>query len=148
MGSEFYRIMISKLLRIVLVGALMGAGSLSASDEDSVLHDKMEQVSRSLKLLRRAGEDYEKATGLVQEAQVIMLECFSLMPYLVEKMPEGKEKALAMAQYRKLMAESYKKLCDLELAYLSGDIDKIDDALDEVKGSRKDGHEKFIEEDQ
>lgn len=126
----------------------MSASSLVASDEDSVLHEKMEQVNRSLKLLRRAGDDYEKAAGLVQEAQAVMLECFPLVPYQVEKMPDGKEKSVAIANYKKLMAESYKRLCDLELAYFSGDIDKIDDALDEVKDSRKDGHEEFIEQEQ
>lgn len=144
--GKFSRKMSFKGIRLVLLGVLFSTGLLFAADEEeSTLHGKMEEVNRSLKLLRRAGDDYGKAAELVQQAQVVMLECFHLVPELVENMPEGKEKAVAMANYRKLMAESYKKLCDLELAYLSEDLDRIDDVLDEVKGSRKNGHQEFIE---
>jgi hypothetical protein len=145
--AEFYRDMTSKFLRLVMMGSLLGAGPLVADVEETPLHDKMEEVNRSLKLLRRAGDDYEQCVDLVQQAQTLMLECFAFAPYSVGKMPEGKEKTVAIANYKKLMAKSYQNLCDLEIAYLSGDIEKIDLAMRDVKQGRKDGHEEYIEED-
>ncbi|MBK1832631.1 hypothetical protein [Roseibacillus ishigakijimensis] len=106
----------------------------------------MDEASTSLKLLRRAGDDYAKAIALVQEAQGHLLECFQYVPVKVEKMADGKEKQEAIANYKKMLAQSYQALCDLEIAYLSEDLDKIDDAMDVVKESRGDGHDVFVEE--
>ena len=128
----------------MLASSFLATGVGSA--DDTPLAEKMDEVSGSLKMLRRAGDDYAKALGLVQQAQKQLLETFAFVPAIIEKMPDGKEKQLAMANYKKTLAASYQTLCDLEIAYLSEDIDKIDDAMDLVKKSRKDGHEEFIEE--
>lgn len=137
--------MFKRVFSSVLVGSLLIVGNAFA--EATPLEEKMDEVSGCLKSLRRAGDDYAKALVLVREAQVALIECFALSPAMIEKMPEGKEKAIAMANYKKTLAASYQTLCDLELAYLSEDEDKIDDAKDAVKKSRKDGHREFIEED-
>jgi len=138
--------MVTRIITLATFASFLVLGQLHAEEEESPLHEKMEEVNRSLKLLRRAGEDYEKAAGLVRQAQTLMLECFAFVPATIEKMPEGKERNIAWANYRKTMAQSYQTLCDLELAYISGDLDQIDDAMDEVKGLRKEGHEEYIEE--
>ena len=107
----------------------------------------MDEVSGALKLLRRAEGDLTKCLELVHEAQDALLECFAYTPAMLEKMPEGKERSEALANYKKTLASSYQTLCDLEIAFLSEDQDKIDDAMSLVKKSRKTGHEEFIEED-
>ncbi len=135
-----------KFLYTILLGSFLASGS-SFAEEETPLVQKMDQVARSLKLLRRAKDDYAKCIELVREAQQGILDSFQYMPVLFEKLPEGKEKMEAEVAYKKSMADSYKALCDLELAYLSEDEDKIDDAMDVVKKSRKDGHEEFIEEE-
>lgn len=137
--------MMKKLIQTVLVGSVL-ATSVAFADE-TPLAEKMDEVSGSLKGLRRAGDNYGKALELVRAAQKAILECFAFSPEMIEKMPEGKEKATALANYKKTLAASYQTFCDLELAYLSEDQDKIDDAKDLVKKSRKTGHQEFIEED-
>ena len=147
MGMKGFRIgpmMFKKFITVVFAGSLLSTGSCFA--EDTPLTEKMDEVSGALKSLRRAKDDYAKCLELVREAQVKLLECFAFTPALVEKMPEGKEKITAVANYKKSLAHSYQTLCDLEIAYLSEDIDQIDDALDVVKKSRGDGHDELIEQ--
>ena len=136
-----------KFFHAILVGSVLLAGGVQADEEETPLAEKMDEVSGNLKMLRRAGDDYAKALELVRDAQAKLLECFAYTPEMLEKMPEGKEKATAIANYKKTLAASYQTLCDLEVAYLTEDLDKIDDAMDLVKKSRKDGHQEFIEED-
>ena len=137
--------MFKKLIAVVFVGSLLSTGSAFA--QDTPLTEKMDEASGALKMLRRAKDDYPKCLELVREAQSKLLECFAYVPALIEKMPEGKEKITAIAEYKKSLAYSYQTLCDLEIAYLSEDIDKIDDAMDVVKKSRGDGHDQFIEQE-
>lgn len=138
--------MMKKFFYSVLVGSFLATGNVAFAD-DTPLAEKMDEVSVSLKLLRRAKDDYAKCLGLVHQAQAQLLECFAYVPAMIEKMPEGKEKQTAIANYKKTLAESYITLCGLEVAYLSEDQDKIDDAADLVKASRKDGHQEFIEDE-
>lgn len=137
--------MMKKFFCAVVMGSFLFSG-VGMADDETPLAKKMDEVSGSLKMLRRAKDDYAKCLELVREAQKGMLECFQYVPVIIEKMPEGKEKQVAMANYKKTLAASYQTLCDLEVAYLSEDVDKIDDAMDLVKKSRKDGHEEYIEE--
>ena len=136
--------MMKKYFYVMLASSFFATGVGSA--DDTPLAEKMDEVSGSLKLLRRAGDDYAKALELVHAAQKQLLETFAFVPEKVEKMADGKEKQMALANYKKTLAASYQTLCDLELAYLSEDLDQIDDAMDAVKKSRKNGHEEFIEE--
>ena len=137
--------MMKKYVYAILASSFLAAG-MGGADEDTPLAQKMDEVSGSLKLLRRAEGDYPKSLELVRQAQTQLLESFPYVPELIEKMPDGKEKQIAMANYKMQLAAAYETLCGLELAYLSEDIDKIDDAMDLVKKSRKDGHKEFIDE--
>lgn len=138
--------MMKKFFHAILISSFLATGSSFADDDETPLAKKMDEVSKSLKLLRRAKDDYAKGLELVRAAQTQMLECFPYVPALIEKMPEGKEKDIALANYKMTLAASYQTLCGLEVAYLSEDEDQIDDAMDLVKKSRKDGHEEYIEE--
>ncbi len=134
------------MFKAILVGSFLTVGSVCA-DEETPLAEKMDEVSGSLKLLRRAGDDYALCLDHIRKAQRALLECFAYTPLKLEEVPDGKEKAMAVANYRKTLAASYQTLCDLELAYLSEDLDQIDDARDKVKMSRKSGHQEFIDKD-
>ena len=138
--------MMKKFFYTLLIGSFLANGAACADEEETPLAKKMDEVSGSLKMLRRAGDDYAKCLELVRQAQTQLLECFVYVPVIIEKMEEGKEKDMAFANYKKTLAASYQTLCGLEVAYLSEDIDKIDDALDLVKKSRKDGHQEYIED--
>ncbi|MGJ8723817.1 MAG: hypothetical protein ACSHYB_04605 [Roseibacillus sp.] len=136
--------MMKKYFYAIVASSFLATGVGSA--DDTPLAEKMDEVSGSLKMLRRADGDFAKCLELVRQAQTQLLETFAFVPALIEKMPDGKEKQVALANYKKTLAASYQTLCGLEIAYLSEDQDKIDDAMDLVKKSRKDGHEEYIEE--
>lgn len=135
-----------KTVRLFLVGLMALGGGVCLAD-DTELAEKMDEVSGNLKLLRRVKDDYAAGVELIQKAQTAMVACYPMTPAMLEKMPEGKEKQVAMAKYRQILAESIATLCQLELAYLAEDQDAIDDATDAWKKSRKKGHTKFIEEE-
>jgi len=129
-----------------LVGLLALGSGLSFAD-DTELAKKMDEASGELKMLRRVKDDYAAGVVHIQKAQTAMVACYPMTPAMLEKMPEGKDKAVAMAKYRQTLAKSIATLCQLELAYLAEDQDAIDDATDEWKKSRKAGHSEFIEEE-
>ncbi|MEM9079615.1 MAG: hypothetical protein AAGC74_02865 [Verrucomicrobiota bacterium] len=132
---------VKRLLTVLIV--LVGGIVSSWAEGENLLGAKMDEVGYTLKGLRRATP--EEAVELVQKAQVLMWECFQWLPAVVTEMEEGAAKKKATANYKRVMAESYRSLCVLELAYLSGDEDAIDEAIDLVKKFRKEGHVEFIE---
>jgi len=136
-----------RIFRTLMVGVLAVGLSGFALAEDTELAKKMDEVSGSLKQLRRVKDDYAAGVELIHKAQKAMIECFPMTPELLEAMPEGKEKKEAMAKYGQVLAESLATLYQLELAYIAEDQDLIDDATDAWKKSRKAGHKEFIDEE-
>ncbi|MDP0489654.1 MAG: hypothetical protein Q7Q71_01230 [Verrucomicrobiota bacterium JB023] len=134
-----------KYFKLIALGLLLGTGFTFA--DDTPLAEKMDEVSGTLKGLRRLEGDWQGSVKVVREAQKQLLECFAWTPALLDKMPEGREKELAIANYKTVLAESYMQLCALEIAYLSEDQEKVDIAMDAVKAGRKKGHQEFIEEE-
>ncbi len=133
-----------KQLIAAVCGFALSFGSVAHAD-DTPLAEKMDEAGGALKLLRRAKSN-EEAIKLVRQAQTELLASIAYIPELVEAMPDGAAKEVEIIEYKKMIADSYKALCDLEIAYLSDDQDKIDDAMSAVKASRKKGHQRFIEE--
>ena len=133
----------------MLASSFLAAG-VSSADEDTPLAKNMDEISGPLKEvykeLRRDGTDFAKYLEQVRESQSYLLKSFDFVPAMIEKMPDGKDKQIAMAKYKKTLAASYETLCGLELALISEDLEAIEDAIDLVKKSRKDGHNEFIEE--
>jgi hypothetical protein len=63
-------------------------------------------------------------------------------------MPEGPEKAKASASYRKMMGNLIATLADMELAFLNNDMAKVKEIVESMRDLKKEGHEKFMEEDE
>lgn len=132
-----------KILTTLIAFSMIG---FAAADEDTKLGGYMDDLNAKLKSLRKLEDDdwAGKATA-IKEAQDILLTCFPLDPLILEKV-EGIDKTKALAEYRKLLALNYAKLCELELALLAEDEDLAYDIQKEIKTLKKEGHQQFIEE--
>ncbi|MEI6819967.1 MAG: cytochrome b562, partial [Verrucomicrobiota bacterium] len=79
--------------------------------------------------------------------QQAALKAAAEVPELIEQMPDGPEKAKASLEYRKMMAKVFAVFCDVEEAFLSGNIAEVAKIVESIKEMKKTGHDKFIEKD-
>ncbi len=129
------------------IGTFAVSLPVSAEEEDSPLTVAMDQTSSALKKLRKIAKD-DWASG-AKEARIAadgIRKGMKFIPAIVELMPDGKDKDKAIADYRMMMGLSYAAICELELAYLEEDQNKVDAASKKVKGGKKEGHKKYTDD--
>ncbi|WP_234041846.1 hypothetical protein [Persicirhabdus sediminis] len=125
---------------------LVGASVSVAQADDTKLGQQMDDASRALKSLRTVKTEEEKVQA-VRNAQAAILAGISEVPVMFKSAgTSGQELDLALADYRKLMAESYAALCELEIAVIKADDAAIKAAMDKIKALKKDGHTKYEED--
>jgi soluble cytochrome b562 len=135
-----------KLILCGFAASLMFVQPVRA-DEDSPLAKQMEAMNDAYKAMRRE-EDPAKGAALAREAQDAMVKAISETPELVKAMPDGPEKAKASAEYRKMMGSLISTLAGMELAFLDGDLAKVKEIVESMRDMKKQGHDKFMEEDE
>jgi hypothetical protein len=136
--------------RIFLTGfaALFLFSPMSAmAESDSPLAKQMEALDDAYKGFRRE-KDPAKGAAQAREAQQALIRGFVETPPMLAKMPAGPEKEKAAAQYRAMMAAVLVKLCEVEQMFLSGDIAGVEKLVAGLKEMRKEGHDKFMEEEE
>lgn len=131
------------LLGIVAMGPLLMPAK---AEEHSVLAKQMESMNDAFKALRRETDPVKGATE-ARAAQQAALKAAAEVPELVEQMPDGPEKAKASLEYRKMMAKVFAVFCDVEEAFLSGNVAEVAKIVESIKEMKKTGHDKFIEKD-
>ena len=114
--------------------------------DDTPLATQMEVMNDAYKAMRRE-TDPAKGAALAREAQDAMIKAILETPTLVTDMPDGPEKAKASAEYRKMMGMLIATLSDMELAFLDGNMEKVKEVVDQMRESKKAGHDKFMEEE-
>jgi hypothetical protein len=136
--------------RILLKGfaALILFVPLSAvADGDSPLAKQMESLDDAYKGIRKE-KDAAKGAAQAREAQQALIRSFAETPSMLAKMPDGPEKEQAAAHYRVMMAAVLVKLCEVEQKFLMRDIAGVEKLVAELKGLRKEGHDKFMEDEE
>lgn len=116
------------------------------AEKHTPLGEQMERFNDAYKALRKV-EDPQKAAALTREAQQAVVKTLNEVPDLVSKMPDGPDKAKAAAEYRLMMGKVYVTLCEVETAYLAGDMDKAAELLRGLRSAKKEGHDKFMEDE-
>lgn len=117
------------------------------SDDDTPLTKTMEEASEAIKSLRKIDRnDWKSGADLARKAADGIRKGMEFIPWMIEEMPDGLEKTKAIADYRRLMGLSYADLCELELAYLDQDAEKVDEVMSRVKAGKKEGHKKYSDE--
>lgn len=115
--------------------------------DDTPLAKQMEVMNDAYKAMRRE-EDPAKGAALAREAQDAMVKAITETPELVKGMPEGPEKAKASAEYRKMMGSLISTLASMEIAFLDKDLAKVKEIVESMRDVKKEGHDKFMEEDE
>lgn len=117
-------------------------------DEDKTpLTETMEQTSEALKSLRKMElDDWTGGAEAARTAADGIRKGMEYVPVLIRDMQDGKQKTRAIADYRRMMGLSYALLCELELAYLDEDGDKVDELLTKLKANKKEGHKKYSDD--
>lgn len=140
--------MFSNSFKTFALVAVLGFAPMThvAADEETPLTEQMEAVSKSLKLLRRAETNADKVV-LVHKAQAATLKGLEFLPASFKNIKDKDALAKATADYKRLTGLAYVGLCELEMAFLAGDEDKADDAIDKLKDLKKEGHKAYKSED-
>lgn len=107
----------------------------------------MEAMNDAFKALRRE-TDAVKGAAQAREAEAAVLKGMLEVPDLVKEMPEGPEKAKALVNYRKMTGKLYVTFCEVEEAFLSGKIEDVAKIVDSLKEQKKEGHQKFMKDDE
>ncbi len=133
--------------KAVLFLGILTLGSLaplaSANEE---LGGKMEEISDLYKAIRKTADPAEGAQ-LARDVQKLTLGSLDQVPDVIKDMPDGKDKEKAQADYRRLIAASYVKFCEVEIAFLAGDLEKVKTLVEDIKSLKKEGHDAYIEEE-
>lgn len=137
----------------IFLGALalgfLGCASAIADEEKekTPMAKEMKTLSSKLKSLRKIDKsDYHAGATAVREANAALLRSMKYIPALVEDMPEGDEKLIAIADSARLMGLTYAILCELEIAYLKKDDALIVELDSKWKALKKEGHKKYEDE--
>lgn len=137
----------TKLTTIVaLAWMMMGSIALVKAD-DTPLGKEMETMNDAFKALSKE-KDPTKGAALAREAAEAVLKGIPLTPdFILDMIPDPKEKAKAVADYRKMMAQAFIVFCDIETAFIDGKIDDVAKLVLDAKALKKEGHKKYIEEE-
>jgi len=141
----------TSLLRLLSVCSICALSTITPadadSDDDTPLTETMKQSSGALKSLRKIDkDDWAGGAEAARSAADGLRKGMEFVPILIKGMPEGKEKAKALADYRRMMGLSYANLCELEIAYLEEDAEEVDAAMTEVEAGTKEGDTESSEE--
>ena len=137
--------------QLFLLGCALGLMWVPATAQDdkdqTELGKHMEAMNDAFKAFRR---ETDAAKGAVQarEAEEAVLKGMMETPTLIKEMPEGVEKAKALVTYRKMTGKLLLTLCEVEEAFLNGKIDEVAKLVDSHKDQKKQGHQKFIKEEE
>jgi hypothetical protein len=68
------------------------------------------------------------------------------LPVQISGMPDGSDKAKAVADYKRLMGVTLVAMAELEIAFLSEDEAKAEELADKLKDIKAEGHERYNDE--
>lgn len=125
---------------------LMLANPLLGAEEHTELENQMESMDDAFKGFRRE-TDPVKGAAQAREAQTAALKSAMELPAMVKAMPDGPEKTKASVEYRKMMGKLFVVFCEAEEAFLAGKMEDVATLVNSLKDLKKEGHDKFIEEE-
>lgn len=137
---------ISKLFALVAVIGVAGFAPTTAKADDTPLGKEMDAISASLKGLRKLKREDDRWTAsaaLIREGQAACIRSMALVPKEIEDLEDGVAKTKAISDNKRLMGLVLAALCELEVAHLEEDEDKIEEVTDKLKDLKKEGHEKY-----
>jgi len=137
----------SKLTTIVALAWMMVGSTALVKADDTPLGKEMGAMNDAFKALSKE-TDPVKGAALAREAAEASLKGIPLTPeFITDMIPDPKEKAKAVADYRKMMAQAFIVFCDIETAFIDGKTEDVAKLVKDAKALKKEGHNKYIEEE-
>ena len=137
-----------RLFSLCCAASLIWLPAKAEEEKDQTeLGKHMEAMNDAFKAFRRE-TDAVKGAIQAREAEDAVLKGMTEIPTLIKEMPEGPEKARALVTYRKMTGKLYVTLCEVEEAFLNGKVEDVAKIVDSLKEQKKEGHQKFIKEDE
>ena len=137
-----------RLFLLCCAASLIWLPAKAEEEKDQTeLGKHMEAMNDAFKAFRRE-TDAVKGAIQAREAEDALLKGMTEIPKLIKEMPEGPEKAKALVTYRKMTGKLYVTLCEVEEAFLNGKVEDVAKIVDSLKEQKKEGHQKFIKEDE
>lgn len=118
----------------------------NAAEDHTKLGEQMEKMNDAYKAIRKE-TDPVKGAELAREAQKEVAAGILEVPEMVKVMKDPAEKAKAEVAYRKMMVKLLGTFVDVEEAFVNGKLEDIEKLVENLKGQKKEGHDKFIPEE-
>ena len=107
-------------LAMVAAASLTFCGTAMADENDTPMTKEMKATSLALKSLRKiARDDWDGMAKAAREAHTALLKSMPEQAAIIKEMKDGKEKAIALADSRRILGLCYAALCELEIAFIN-----------------------------
>lgn len=113
--------------------------------KETPLGKQMEAMNDAFKAIRKEADPAKGAT-LAREAQEALLKCLGEVPELVGKGAEA-DKPKAVANYRTMIGKAFVTFSEIEEAFIAKDLEKVKTLVEGVRELKKEGHDKYMEDD-
>lgn len=133
------------LLSWSLAATLLSAVPAMAEKPETELGKQMEAMNDAFKALRKESDPVKGAT-LAREAQNSLVKSLGEVPAVIAKLPEA-EKPKALANYRTMIGKAFVIFSEIEEAFVAKDLEKVKDLAEHARGAKKEGHDKYVEEE-
>ena len=117
----------------------------AAEEEHTALGKQMETINDAFKAFR-SETNAAKGAAEARDAQVALIKGMGEVPELIKDMPEGPERAKALAKFKTEIAKLYVTLCEVEVAFLDGKMGEVTKLVDSLKQQKKAGHKEFMKD--
>lgn len=124
---------------------LVALMALPVAADDTPLAKQMEVLNDAYKAIRRTS-DAAEGVELAKAAQQAVAQAFTMTPEFVEKGKHPDSKEQAMASYRLQTAQLLVTLCEIEAAFVAGDLEAVKALITPLRESKKKGHDEFMED--
>jgi proline dehydrogenase len=113
--------------------------------KETPLGKQMEAMNDAYKAIKKETDPVKGAT-LARSAQDALIKSLSEVPQLVAKGPEA-DKAKSVANFRTMLGKAFVSFSEIEEAFVANDLEKVKTLVEDIRSLKKEGHEKYIEED-
>jgi len=124
--------------------SLSGKADESESEE-TPLEEQMGEMNVFFKKIRKT-EDAVEGAKFARSAQETAINSLAFIPIITEKVTDPAQKEKDIADYKRMVGLTYVAFCEVELAFLEGDMEKVNEIVDRLRKLKKQGHTKYIED--
>jgi len=113
--------------------------------KETPLGKQMEAMNDAYKAIKKE-TDPVKGAALARTAQDALIKSLAEVPELVTKGPEA-DKAKSVANFRTMIGKAFVSFSEIEEAFIAKDLEKVKTLVDGVRELKKEGHDKYMEDD-